>query len=144
MAPMPISASMQNYLEEILNISRRQETVRVTDIAERLNLTKPSVAQALKQLRRQGFIRQSPYGPVELTEKGQRCALIVRQRHEILKSFLVEVLGLQDQVAERDACLMEHAVSSETIERLVNFLLEGEYCTTDIFTFPEDDGLERS
>ncbi|HHX87661.1 MAG TPA: metal-dependent transcriptional regulator [Firmicutes bacterium] len=124
-----MSVSMQNYLEEILNLSLRQDTVRVTDIAERLNLTKPSVAQALKQLREQGLIRQSHYGPVELTKKGRKCALVVRRRHEVLKSFLMEVLGLNHQVAERDACLMEHAVSSETIERLVNFLLEGGYCT---------------
>lgn len=138
MAPLPISASMQNYLEEILNLSRQQDTVRVTDIAERLNLSKPSVAQALKQLRGRGFIKQSHYGPVELTEKGQRCALVVRRRHEVLRSFLVEVLGLDHKVAERDACLMEHAVSSETIERLVNFLLEGQY-STDNFNLPEED-----
>lgn len=138
LTPLPISASMQNYLEEILNLSFKQDTVRVTDIAERLNLTKPSVAQALKQLREQGLIKQSRYGPVELTEKGRKCALVVKRRHEVLKSFLVDVLELNHQVAERDACLMEHAVSSETIERLVNFLIEGGYCTGSFH--PEEGG----
>lgn len=138
MTPLPISASLQDYLEEILNLSLQQDTVRVTDIAERLKLTKPSVAQALKLLRKQGLIKQNYYGPVELTDEGQRCALIVRRRHRVLRSFLVEVLGLDHQVAERDACLMEHAVSSETIERLIKFLLEGEYCTNN-FNFSEGE-----
>lgn len=129
MSPLPISASLQDYLEVILNLSYRQDTVRVTDIAESLNLTKPSVAQALKQLRKQGLIEQSPYGPVELTSQGRDCAVIIRRRHEVLKSFLVKVLNLDQETAEKDACQMEHAVSSETIERLVNFLLEGQYCS---------------
>jgi len=143
MPPLPISASLQDYLEVILNLSRRQDTVRVTDIAEHLNLTKPSVAQALKLLRKQGFIIQDPYGPVELTSRGRECAVIVRRRHEVLKSFLVKVLGLDQQAAEKDACLMEHAVSSETIERLVNFLLEGKYCT-DNFDLSDMDKPDRS
>lgn len=128
MCPLPVSAAMQDYLEVILNLSRQNETVRVTDIARRLKLSKASVSQALDQLREQGFICQKPYGPVELTTKGKKYALVVKRRHEVLRSFLVEVLCISQQVAERDACLMEHAVSSETTERLVDFLIENGYC----------------
>ena len=74
MSPLPVSAAMQNYLEVILNLSRQRETVRVTDIAKRLNLSKASVSQALDQLREQGFIYQNHYGPVELTAEGQKYA----------------------------------------------------------------------
>ena len=129
MSPLPLSAAMQNYLEEILNLSNQLRTVRVTDIAERLNLSKASVSQALSQLREQGLIIQDRYGPVELTERGRYYGQVVKRRHEVLRSFLTEVLGLDHGIAERDACQMEHAVSSETIERLVDFLIKGGHCS---------------
>ena len=140
MSPLPLSAAMQNYLEVILILSRQKETVRVTDIARRLKLSKASVSQALCQLREQGFIHQDHYGPVGLTTKGQRYALVVKYRHEVLRSFLVEVLGIDQKVAERDACLMEHAVSSQTTERLVDFLIENDYCPNG-FNHIEKDSL---
>lgn len=127
MSPLPLSAAMQDYLEEILNLSNRLGTVRVTDIAGRLNLTKASVSQALNQLREQGLITQDRYGPVELTDRGRYYGEVVKRRHEVLRSFLTEVLHLDHQTAEQDACRMEHAVSSETIERLVDFLIRGGY-----------------
>ncbi len=122
MEPNGISASLQDYLEAILNLSRQAETVRVTDIAQELNLAKASVAQALALLKEQDLIRQERYGPVELTEKGRHYALVIESRHKILLGFLVEVLGVNRQTAEKDACLMEHAVSAETMDKLVDFL----------------------
>jgi DtxR family transcriptional regulator, Mn-dependent transcriptional regulator len=122
MAPLPISESLQNYLETILNLSRDGEPVRVTDIASRLSLAKASVTQALGALREQGLIHQDRYGPVELTPRGRHYAAAVRQRHELLLDFLIDVLDVDPKTAERDACLMEHAVSSQTIEKLVQFL----------------------
>ncbi len=127
MSPLPLTAAMQDYLEEILNLSDQLGTVRVTDIAARLNLTKASVSQALNQLREQGLINQDRYGPVELTERGRYYGRVVKHRHVVLRSFLTEVLGLNLETAEKDACGMEHAVSSETIERLVTFLIKGGY-----------------
>ncbi|NMB41121.1 MAG: metal-dependent transcriptional regulator [Firmicutes bacterium] len=138
MSPLPLSAAMQDYLEVILDLSRQKGTVRVTDIAKRLDLTKASVSQALNQLREQEFIFQEHYGPVELTALGKKYALIVRYRHEVLRSFLVKVLGIDQQAAEKDACLMEHVISSETTERLVDFLIENGYCP-DGFGYIEDE-----
>ena len=138
LSPLPLSAAMQDYLEEILNLSIQLGIVRVTDIAERLNLTKASVSQALNQLREQGLVMQERYGPVELTEKGLYYGRVVRRRHLVLRNFLTVVLKLDHETAEKDACEMEHAVSSETIERLVDFLIEGGYCSVDNLT----DGVE--
>ena len=120
--PLPISDTLQDYLETILNLSCDGEPVRVTDIASRLNLAKASVTEALGNLREQGLISHDRYGPVELTARGHRYAVAVKRRHELLLGFLVEVLKVDPAAAEKDACLMEHAVSSETIEKLIQFL----------------------
>lgn len=117
-----ISSSLQDYLEAILNLSRNLEQVRVTDIANELNLAKASVTQALGLLKEQGLILHERYGTVELTERGRKAALVVKRRHEVLLEFLVEVLEVGPKTAEEDACLMEHAVSTETIEKLVDFM----------------------
>jgi DtxR family transcriptional regulator, Mn-dependent transcriptional regulator len=121
--PLPVSASLQDYLETILNLSSRSgEPVRVTDIASSLNLAKASVTQALGVLQEQGLVRHERYGPVILTEKGCQVAVTVQRRHEVILNFLVKVLKVDPKNAERDACLMEHAVSSETMKKLVQFL----------------------
>lgn len=122
MPPLPISASLQDYLESILNLSRSGEPVRVTDIAVRLNLAKASVTQALGVLQDQGLVDHQRYGPVILTEQGRQVAVTVQRRHEVILNFLIEVLKVDPKNAERDACLMEHAVSTETMEKLVRFL----------------------
>lgn len=127
MSPLPISASLQDYLEVILKLSREGNPVRVTDIALELNLAKASVNQALGTLKDKGFIVHDRYGPVELTEKGRVQAEIVNYRHEILLTFLLKVLGVDQQTAERDACLMEHAVSSQAVEHLVDFMVKNGY-----------------
>lgn len=122
MVPIPISASLQDYLEAILNLSRSGEPVRVTDIAANLNLAKASVTQALGILKERGLVTHHRYGPVSLTEKGKRYALTVHRRHEALLDFLVNVLQVDPKIAEQDACRMEHAVSSETMAKLTIFL----------------------
>ncbi len=122
MAPIPVSASLQDYLEAILNLSGSGELVRVTDIAESLNLAKASVNQALGVLRDQGLVEQDRYGPVSLTEEGRKYATTVQRRHETILDFLLTVLKVEPKTAEQDACRMEHAVSSETMEKLAIFL----------------------
>jgi len=122
MVPLPISASLQDYLESILNLSRSGEPVRVTDIAASLSLAKASVTQALGVLQDQGLVDHQRYGPVSLTEKGRQVALNVQRRHEVILYFLLEILKVDPKNAERDACLMEHAVSAETMDKLVHFL----------------------
>jgi len=123
---LPVTSSLQDYLEVILNLHQEKKTARVTDIADRLNIAKPSVIQALALLKEKGLIKQDPYGPVELTEKGRRYAIRVRHRHKIIYGFLTQVLGVSPDEAERDACLMEHDLSNETFERLLEYLRKQE------------------
>jgi len=113
---------MEDYLEVILELSEREDVVRVTDIAGKLNIAKASVAQALNSLKEAGLVTQDKYGPVWLTPKGKLYATEVRRRHRALVSFLTNVLGVDPRIAEVDACRMEHVISAQTMERLVAFL----------------------
>lgn len=119
-----ISSSLQDYLETILNLSMQEGPVRVTDIANELNIAKASVTNALSLLKEQGYIMHEKYGTVELTEIGRKAGWAVKKRHEVLVEFLEGVLGVNHQTAEEDACLMEHSISTETLEKLVSFLEE--------------------
>ncbi|QOR35516.1 metal-dependent transcriptional regulator [Clostridium sp. 'deep sea'] len=121
-----ITASMQDYLEVILNLNDYEEAVRVTDIAKKLDIAKASVNQSINKLKKLGLVKHEVYGPVELTEKGRKVAEDVRMRHNKLYNFLVNILGVDSQTAEKDACLMEHVVSEQTMIRLTEFLIKTE------------------
>ena len=121
---MPVTSSLQDYLEVILNLLQENKTARVTDIADRLDIAKPSVIQALSVLKEKGLIKQDRYGPVELTEEGRRYALKIRHRHKIIYGFLTQILGVSSLVAEEDACLIEHDLSGETFEKLLDYMLK--------------------
>ncbi len=121
---LPVTSSLQDYLEVILNLLQEKDTARVTDIADRLDIAKPSVIQGLSILKEKGLIRQDPYGPVELTEEGRHYAMKIRHKHKIIYGFLTQVLKVSPAAAEKDACLIEHDLSGETFEKLLQFLLE--------------------
>lgn len=118
----PVSASLQDYLEAISILAEQYGKARITDIAAFLGVTKASVVQAVQSLKKSGLVVQERYGFVELTSEGAKLALKVRDRHLLFRRFLVDVLGVSPEVAERDACAMEHAVSLETVEKLAHFL----------------------
>lgn len=117
-----ISSAMEDYLEVILELAEKEGVVRITDIAAALDIAKASVTQAITNLRDLGMVTQERYGPVKLTRTGREYAVKVQQRHRILRKFLIEVLGVDPKIAEKDACLMEHVVSPQTMEKLVAYL----------------------
>ncbi len=119
-----VSASLQDYLEVILSLSKEGEGVRVTDIAAELNIAKASVTQALSVLKKQGLAWQDRYGPVNLTEEGKKHALSVYKRHQIIRFFLTEILKVEPETAEKDACSLEHIVSPQTLKKIQDFLDE--------------------
>jgi DtxR family transcriptional regulator, Mn-dependent transcriptional regulator len=121
---IPVTSSLQDYLETILTLVEEKKVARVTDIATRMQIAKPSVIQALALLKERGLIVQDRYGPVELTEEGYKFAVRILHKHNVLYGFLTQVLGVSPEAAEKDACLMEHDLSSETFERLLLYLSE--------------------
>jgi DtxR family Mn-dependent transcriptional regulator len=112
-----MTQSMEDYLE-MVSFLADEGPVRVTDIAVRLGFTKPSVHAALKTLEEQGFVDHRRYSPVILTEKGQVLAHEIRERHNLIKNFLITSLGVSVEIAEKDACKMEHVLSEETLEKM--------------------------
>lgn len=99
------------------------EEARVTDVAAHLNISKPSVNKAMNILKTKGLINHEHYGNVGLSDEGLEIARNVARRHVIIKAFLKEVLGSDEKTADEEACLIEHSVSTDTVnrlERLVN------------------------
>ncbi|WP_129721621.1 metal-dependent transcriptional regulator [Xylanivirga thermophila] len=122
MNQIDISPSLQDYLETILNLSNEYETVRVTDLAQEMNVAKSSVHQAVTQLKKTGLVEQEPYGPLILTKEGENIAKKVLEKHHLLVKFFTEVLDVDYNTAQKDACLIEHSISPVTVEKLINFL----------------------
>lgn len=116
-----LSASMEDYLEAILMLVRRSRVARVRDIAAHLHVGMPSVTSALKSLAKRGLVNYDPYQFVTLTDRGQESAEGISQRHDVLRRFLVDVLGMTADSAESNACRMEHAVDQEFLDHLRKF-----------------------
>ena len=121
---MPLSESMENYLEAIFEIQERKQVVRVRDVAGELGVTMPSVNGALKNLDAKGYISHEKYEYIELTERGIAQASKISRRHRTIRAFLVKVLGVDCDTAEADACKIEHDLSPVTMTRLTEFLDE--------------------
>ena len=116
-----MTKSLEDYLEEIHVLIRDKGAARVRDVALALHGKMPSVVKAISELKKLGLATQEPYGNIELTEEGARTAAQVLGRHTQIKAFLLK-LGVGEANAEKDACLMEHILSAETMERMQEFL----------------------
>lgn len=117
-----LSRSMEDYLEAIYNLKVRSQVARVKDIAREMNVRMPSVTGAIRALAEKGLVKHEPYENVELTHAGLTRARGVAHRHSAVKEFLINVLGLAEQDAEREACGLEHAIAPDTLDRLVKFV----------------------
>ena len=120
-----LSPSLEDYLEEIYRFSANNDTVRVTDISQKLKVKLPSVTKALGKLRAGGYISYQKYGMIDLTEKGSETGLYLVKRNAILQEFLGIIQANCDFAAEAEA--MEHYLSKSTIysiSRLLSFMKE--------------------
>jgi len=113
--------SLEDYLETIYLLVQTNGHARVRDVATSLHVKMPSVIKAVFELKKQGFVVQEPYGAVELTPPGEEAARLILGRHTLLKRFLM-LLDVGEEVAEKDACSMEHFLSAETLARITDFV----------------------
>ena len=123
-----LSSHMEDYLEAVAALKKEKGAARVRDIGRRLNVKKPSVTSALNTLSRSGLVVHERYGYVDLTPEGQRIALGVQARHDILVKFLTNILSVAPRIAVEDACRLEHSISAVTLEKLTKFIAFVETC----------------
>ncbi|MFA6450561.1 MAG: metal-dependent transcriptional regulator [bacterium] len=116
-----LSPALENYLEAIYVLQKVKAEVKVIDIANYLNVKMPSVTYNMIKLSAKGLIRYEKRSHVELTDEGDRAAREVLRTHEELFNFFNGILGVSRRAAEEDACRAEHALSRETVDRLVQF-----------------------
>lgn len=114
--------SGENYLETILRLKERQGSVHSIDVARELNYSKPSVSRAVKNLCQEGYITMEDGGELELTPLGKEKAESIYERHKILTRFLETTIGVAHELAEADACKMEHIISDEVFEKIKQFV----------------------
>ena len=116
-----LSESLEDYLETILDLERKNKVARAKDIAKKMGVQRGSVTSALKSLEEKGMINYEPYSFITLTDDGKRIAEEISRRHNVLKSLLLNVLKVDEKTAELTACRMEHAIDKKSLERLVSF-----------------------
>jgi DtxR family Mn-dependent transcriptional regulator len=118
----PVSATHQMYLKALYHLSRTRPIGRVRDLARELGVTPGTVSTGLTRLQQLGLVDRERYGGVQLTPAGSAVADCVNRRYETLKAVLIEVFGVEPENARSDACLMEHAVSPVTMNRMAAIL----------------------
>lgn len=115
-----LTPSYEDYIETIYDLALHGDgSVRSTDVADALGFSKASVARATKNLREDGYIQQEHYGSITLTDKGREYGEHILTRHRVLRAFLIEALGVDESVANDEACEMEHTVSEDTMVKWI-------------------------
>lgn len=119
---MAIYESGEDYLETILVLKQENEAVRSIDIANHLGYSKPSISRAMGILKSSGYIVMDEKGLISFTEEGKELAERIYDRHQSISKFFIEVLGVSEEAAVKDACRIEHDLSEETYQKMCEHL----------------------
>lgn len=130
-----ITRSVEDYLETMYYLEQEKGTIRVKDVAKSLGVKPPSVVEAVKKLSKMDMVSYERYGTIQLKDEGLRIGEIVSYRHQLLKDFLI-LLGVEEEVAEKDACSMEHVMDVSTLNKFKKFI-EFTDAHTDAYDFIE-------
>ena len=121
---MPLTSSMEDYLEAVLVLQQQKGYARCVDVAEFLNVKKPSVSRAVKELSKKKCLLKKDDGTLSLTETGLQLAEQIFEKHRFFTERLIAA-GVDPKIAEQDACSIEHAISAESFQKLKEALDEG-------------------
>lgn len=110
--------SKEDYLRVLYEESNNKNTVQSKDLAEVLNISRPSVSRMMSVLKKNGYIEMEKYGSIRLTNKGESYAKGIERRRKVLNTFLTDIIGLDEKSANEEACRIEHAISLKTTEKL--------------------------
>lgn len=117
-----LTFSMENYLEAIFELSSNNKGVRLTDIAERMGVTKASANNAMTVLMEKGLVEKEKYQEIFLTGEGLEIAESTAHKHQIIASFFTDVLKIDPEIADKDACDIEHVISDTSIMAMRSYL----------------------
>ena len=110
---MPLTSSMEDYLEAVLVLQQQKGYVRCVDVAELLDVKKPSVSRSVKELSKKKCLIKKDDGTLSLTEQGQQ----IYEKHQFFTRQLIEA-GVPHDIAAQDACRLEHVISETSFNKL--------------------------
>lgn len=116
-----VATRIEEYIEAIYEIVKKKGYAKVTDIASLLNVGLSAVTEMFQKLSDKGYINYEKYSGVTLTKKGEKMAVNLSEKHKVLREFLI-IIGLDEKIADEDACEIEHVVKSETMDILTKFV----------------------
>lgn len=119
-----LSKSLEEYVKEMYVLKMNKGEIRVTDIANSLQVSKASVNKAIKQLDAEGIVEYETYGEIELTQEGERIAKKILEAYDITYLFLNEILQVDSKLAESEAKEMKNILSDNTINKLAKYTHE--------------------
>ncbi len=117
-----LSENLEDYLEAIKSLASKEGTVRPSDIARELKVKRPSVTSALNSLAAKGLVEYEKYKPVSLTKNGVEHANSICKKHELLREFFTDILGVQASEADLVACKMEHIMNDSIMQKFSKFV----------------------
>ena len=117
-----ISKALEEYLKTMYVLKKQNGNIRVTDIANKMECTKPSVNKALNNLKEEKLVNYETYGTIELTSEGENLAKKILEAYDIVYVFLKEVLDLEDEKAKSEAEKIKLSISDDTINKLAKYV----------------------
>ena len=119
-----ISKALEEYLKTMYVLKKQNGNIRVTDIANKMNCTKPSVNKALNNLKEEKLVKYETYGTIELTADGENLAKKILEAYDIVYVFLKEVLNLEEEQATAEAEKIKSTITDDTINKLAKYVHE--------------------
>ena len=113
--------TLEEYLEVIYLLEKRNDQAKTGEISSELDVKPPSVTEMLRKLEKEGYLEYERYEGVRLTDSGKNIAKNLMESHETIADFL-EIIGLEKEQAELDACELEHLISKKTLRKLKKFI----------------------
>ena len=119
-----ITKSLEEYLKTMYVLKKQNGNIRVTDIANKMECTKPSVNKAINNLKEENLVNYETYGTIELTNEGENLAKKILEAYDIVYVFLKEVLNLEDENAKNEAEKIKSSITDDTINKLAKYVHE--------------------
>jgi len=116
-----IKKRMEEYIETIYEIAKRKGYARVKDVSQHFNIGSSAVSEMFRKLNEEGYVKYERYGVATLTAKGKKIAIALEKKHRALREFFI-ILGLDEKMADENACVIEHVIDPEIMDRLAKFV----------------------